>query len=246
MAIKSLTSNDLGGGGKNNGVSTSSSSYNSSNQPVDQSYLYKSNTEKVFSMIDNYVYLYHTDTLVAVPTFPETIADSMAINYSQTAVLSRSAPIFSYVNSGPRSFTITLNLHRDMMNSVNFASSNLQIAELGDYDYVDLLVNQLRAAALPRYAASEKMVDPPIVAVRFGNDIFCKGVITGGVTTTYSGPILRTDKYALVTVDFTINEIDPYDAASVVSSGGFRGISSDLERRIWKTNSSGAKGAIKG
>ena len=67
--------------------------------------------------------------------------------------------------------------------------------------YVDILVNQLQAAALPRYAAAEKMVNPPIIAVRFGNDIFCKGVVHGSVATTYSGPILRTDKYAEVTVD---------------------------------------------
>lgn len=205
-------------------------------QPVTKDYLYNGIETKVFSMIDNYIYLYHTDTLIAIPTFPETIADTMSARFSETTPLSRSAPIYSFVNSGPRTFAVSLQLHRDMMTDINIASSNLKIANLDDEDYVDILVKQLNAAVLPRYAAQEKMVNPPMIAVRFGNDIFCKGVVTGGLTTTYSGPILRTDKYAQVNIDFTINEIDPYDADSVMQLGHFRGLNTDLERRIWKTS----------
>lgn len=215
-------------------------------QPVNKDYQYNHQEKKIFSMIDNYVYLYHTDTLIAIPTYPETISDTMSVQFSQTTPLSRSAPIFSYVNSGPRSFSVSLNLHRDMMNDINVASSNLQINDLDSTDYVDTLIKQLNASVLPRYAAAEKMVNPPIIAVRFGDDIFCKGVITGGITTTYSGPILRTNKYALVTVDFTINEIDPYDADAVMTSGHFRGLSKDLERRIWKTSTGGSSSSIIG
>lgn len=214
-------------------------------QPVNKDYQYNGRETKVFSMIDNYIYLYHTDTLIAIPTYPESISDVMGINYSNTTPLSRSAPIFSFVNSGPRSFSVSLNLHRDMMNDINVASSNLQISNLDDEDYVDHMIKQLNAAVLPRYAAAEKMVNPPIIAVRFGNDIFCKGVITSGITTTYSGPILRTDKYAQVNIDFTINEIDPYDADTVMQVGHYRGLNTSLERRIWKTNSSGKGGEIR-
>ena len=213
-------------------------------QPVNKDYLYNGEQTKIFTMIDNYIYLYHTDTLIAIPTYPESIADAMNINYSTTTPLSRSAPIYSFVNSGPRSFAVSLNLHRDMMNDVNVASSNLKISNLDDQDYVDIMIKQLNAAVLPRYAAAEKMVNPPIVAVRFGKDIFCKGVITGGLTTTYAGPILRTDKYAQVNVDFTISEIDPYDADTVMNVGHFRGLNTTLERRIWKTTS-GKVGEIK-
>ena len=205
-------------------------------QPVSKDYLYQHDQQKIFSMIDNYIYLYHTDTLIAIPTFPESISDAMSVQYSQTAPLSRSAPIFSYVNSGPRSFAVTLQLHRDLMNDINVASSNLKIDDLDDEDYVDKMIKQLNAAVLPRYAAAEKMVNPPMVAVRFGDDIFCKGVLTGGLTTTYSGPILRTNKYALVTIDFSISEVDPFDADTVMNVGHFRGISTTLERRIWKTS----------
>lgn len=214
-------------------------------QPVNKDYQYNGRETKVFSMIDNYIYLYHTDTLIAIPTYPESISDVMGINYSNTTPLSRSAPIFSFVNSGPRSFSVSLNLHRDMMNDINVASSNLQISNLDEEDYVDHMIKQLNAAVLPRYAAAEKMVNPPIIAVRFGNDIFCKGVITSGITTTYSGPILRTDKYAQVNIDFTINEIDPYDADTVMQVGHYRGLNTSLERRIWKTNSSGKGGEIR-
>lgn len=207
-------------------------------QPVNSLDQYNSTIKKVHPMIDNYVYLYHTDTLIALPTYPEQIADAMSTTFNQATPLSRSAPIYSYSNSGPRSFAVTLQLHRDLMNGINVSSSNLNIEDLAKEDYVDILVKQIQAIALPRYAAAEKMVNPPMIAVRFGNDIFCKGVVTGGVTVTYSGPILRTDKYAQVNVDFSISEVDPYDADSVMNLGSYRGISQDLERRIWKTAAS--------
>lgn len=211
-------------------------------QPITKDYLYNGTETKIFTMIDNYIYLYHTDTLIAIPLYPETISDTMSINYSQTTPLSRSAPIYSFVNSGPRTFAVSLNLHRDMMNDINVASSNLKIPNLDESDYVDEMIKQLNAAVLPRYAAAEKMVNPPIIAVRFGKDIFCKGVIIGGLTTTYAGPILRTDKYAQVNVDFTIYEIDPYDADSVMQVGHFRGLNTDLERRVWKTSANPKSG----
>ena len=88
----------------------------------------------------------------------------------------------------------------------------------------------MQASVLPRYSASEKMVNPPMVALRFGNEISCKGVLTGGLTTTYSGPILASDKYAEVTIDFAITEVDPYDAESIIEYGSFRGLSTSLER----------------
>lgn len=220
-------------------VSSSGNRVYASNTPVRADNSYAGSSTKIFQMIDNYVYLYHTDTLIAIPTYPESIQDSMGVNFNQATMLSRSAPIYSYTNSGPRSLTITLHLHRDMMNDVNISASKLNVPDLNSEDYVDILVKQLQAAALPRYAAAEKMVNPPIVAIRFGNDIFCKGVVHGAVAVTYSGPILRTDKYAEVTVDFTVYEIDPYDADTVMTVGSFRGLTTDLERRVYKTSRRG-------
>jgi hypothetical protein len=209
-------------------------------QPVNNTGHLNNQNTKIFSMIDNYIYLYHTKTLIVIPTYPESIADNLANTFNEATPLSRSAPIFSFASAGPRSFQVSLNLHRDMMNEVNLATSKLKIDNLDDEDYVDRLIKELHAVALPRYAASEKMVDPPIVAVRFGNEIFCKGVVSGGITITYTGPILgygengSQSKYAQVNVDFQIKEIDPYDADSVMTVGGYRGLSTDLERRIYK------------
>jgi hypothetical protein len=204
-------------------------------QPVSRDDLYNYQVSPSFTMIDNYVYLYHTKTLVPLPLYPDSIQDSMTVNFNETPLLSRSAPIYSFTNSGPRSFQVEIPLHRDMMTQIDVPSTALtgsEFVKLSPSESVDWVVNQLQSMALPAYAVSEKMVDPPLVAVRFGNDIFCKGVLSGPVSATYSGPILVTNKYALVTVAFNIVEVDPYDAHSVATSGGFRGLSASLERRI--------------
>lgn len=210
-------------------------------QPVNRDDLGNFTKSSAFNMIDNYVYLYHTDTLIVLPVYPETITDSMMTTFSQNTPLLRSAPIYSYSNSGPRSLQLTLPLHRDMMNDVNVSTSRFLsiVPDLLREDYVDIMINQLQSAALPRYAASEKMVNPPIVAVKIGRNIFCKGVVNGGVTVTHSGPILEgSEKYAMAEVSFTIQEVDPYDADTVALEGGYRGIRTTLERNLFKTTSS--------
>ena len=185
------------------------------------------------NLIENYLYMYHIDKFVLLPTYPETIQDQLGATFSQTSPLSRSAPIFSYSYSGPRTIQVSLSLHREMFTQLNYGASNLNL-EIGD-DYVDTMIRHLQAIALPRYSSSTKMVNPPLVAIRFGNDIFIKGVVNGGINVTYSGPILQDNKYAQVQVSFTVSEIDPYDADTILSVGSFRGISTTLERRIYKS-----------
>lgn len=185
-----------------------------------------------FKMIDNYIYLYHVDQFIVLPTFPDSLQDRISINYNKATPMSRSAPIYSFSDSGPRSIQIQLDLHRDMMTQLNYQVSNAKV-EIGD-DYVDTLVKHIQAAALPSYGASAKMVDPPIVAVRFGNDVFIKGVVVDGVSISYSLPIIAGNKYAHVSVSFTVEEIDPYDAKTVMAAGSFRGLDTSLERNAWK------------
>ena len=185
-----------------------------------------------FVMIDNYVYLYHLQQFIIIPTFPESLTDTMSVNFNKSTPMSRSAPIYSYSDSGPRSIQIQLELHRNMMTDINYGVSNANVT-LGD-DYVDTLIKGLQACALPAYNSGDKMVDPPIVAVRFGDDIFIKGVVTGAVSVTYSLPILENNKYANVSISFTVEEIDPYDASSVMQAGSFRGLDTSLERNLWK------------
>lgn len=189
-------------------------------------------TARIGPMIDNYIYLYHVDEFIVIPTFPESLNDQMSVNYNKSTPMSRSAPIYSYSDSGPRSLQINLDLHRDMMYQINWQVSNAKIAT-GD-DYVDTLIKLVQAAALPSYGVSEKMVDPPMVAVRFGNDLFIKGVVTGAVGVTYQLPILSNGKYAHVSVSFTVEEVDPYDANIALAAGSFRGIDTTLERNFWR------------
>lgn len=184
------------------------------------------------NLIENYIYLYHLEKFVIIPTYPESITDSLGSTFAENTPLSRSAPIFSYSKSGPRSMQITLSLHRDMMQMINYNKSTIKV-ELGD-DYVDTLIKELQAIALPSYKDAAKMVNPPSVAVRFGNDIFIKGIVNGGITVTYKLPLLDNSKYAMVEIVFTVTETDPYDAETVALSGSFRGLDKTLEKRLYR------------
>ena len=184
-------------------------------------------------LIENYIYLYHTNQFILLPTYPEQISDSLGVNFNSTSLLARSAPIFSYSNSGPRSLRISLHLHRDMMWDLNYKVSNLNL-EIGE-DYIDTLIKQIQSIALPRYAAATKMVDPPMIAIRFGNEIYIKGVVTDGITIEYSGPIGSDNKYKDINISFNVSEVEPYDAESVQIGGSFRGLSRTLERRLFRS-----------
>lgn len=184
-------------------------------------------------MLDNYIYLYHTDTFIVIPAYPENFTDSMSIEYNSETPLMRSAPIFSYANSGPRTLDVEIPMHREMMKQINYGVSNAKV-NIED-DYVDVLIKQIQAAALPVYSSTAKMVDPPLVAIRFGNDIFCKGIVSGDVRVTYNVPVLQDGRYANVSLGFTVKEVDPYDALTVQKVGSFRGLDTSLERRLWKS-----------
>lgn len=185
------------------------------------------------NFINNYIYLYHLDKFVVLPSPPEHLDDSLSTSFASTSILMRTAPIFSYSYSGPRSVVIKLSLRRDMFEDLNMGVSDLNV-EIGD-DYVDTIIKCLQAAALPRYAVESKMVDPPMVAVRFGNDMFIKGVVTQGVTVSYDLPMLDNGKYANVDIQFTVAEVDPYDAETIVNTGSLRGLSRTLERSLYKS-----------
>lgn len=190
---------------------------------------------KVFTMIENYIYMSHLDKFLVIPTYPESIQDSMSASFSSTTPLSRSAPIYAYSNSGPRTVQINLNLHRELMYQVNTEQSNINPKELeiGE-DYIDYLIKNLQAISVPKYVASNRMVNPPQVSVRFGNEIYIHGIVEGAVGVTYSLPLLENNKYAQVSVSFNVSEIDPYSAETIAEQGSFRGLSKSLERRIYK------------
>lgn len=183
-------------------------------------------------LIDNYIYLYQYDEFLLLPTYPDTITDTLKSTFTETNALSRSAPVLSYSYSGPRTVNITLQLHRDMIDDMNINASNLKV-ELGD-DYVDTLIKRLQSIVMPKYSSASKGVEPPMVAIRFGNEVFIKGVVNGNITVEYSKPILSNNKYALVNVGFVVTEVDPYDSQSVYENGSFRGLTRAFKDGIWK------------
>ena len=192
------------------------------------------------NFLNNYIYIYHLisnegtgeGTFLLLPQFPEQIQDSMSSNFQETNALARSAPVFSYTNSGPRQVQITLNLHRDMMDDINLNISNMEKFDIAD-DYVDTLIKSLQSISVPRYEASNKAVQPPMIAIRFGDEIFIKGIVNGDISVTYTKPLINVGtisnprfKYAQVEVSFNVTEIDPYDASTIALQGSFRGITS--------------------
>ena len=194
--------------------------------------------EKSFALIENYIYMYHTETFIILPIYPESVTDSNQANFAQNSPIARSAPIYSYMNSGPRSVGFNINLHRDLMSQVNYGVSNVDV-EMGD-DYVDTLVKQIQACALPNYDSAAKMVDPPMVAIRIGDDVFIKGVILGGPQIVYSGALITdvnnpngNPRYSQVSISINVAEIDPYSADTVMQMGSFRGLTSRLEDRLY-------------
>ena len=192
-----------------------------------------------YSLPECYIYLYHTDEYFILPQYPTTIADTLESNFTSQNALARTAPVFSYNNSGPRSIDCTLELHRDMMNEINSVGSNVKFNKGSDIiykiddDYVDILIKKLQSIALPRYSSKDRLVDPPQVAIRFGNDVFIKGVVaSGGVSVTYELPLLSNNKYAQVKISFRVSETQPYDADSVGLLGSYRGLSASLKSKI--------------
>jgi len=198
-----------------------------------------------YKLPDCYIYLYHTDEYFILPQYAETIEDTLDTTFAQQSVLSRTAPIYAYSNSGPRRVTFNLDLHRDMMNAYNAEGSNVRLNVDGTYsgddiitsisenlDYVDILIRKLQSIALPRYKALNKELDPPRVALRLGDQIFIKGVVTSGIGLTYKLPLLDNNKYAQVSLRFTVEETTPYDADSVSRLGSFRGLTSGLKSKM--------------
>lgn len=186
-----------------------------------------------YTLIDNYIYLFHTDEWLLLPQYPDSIMDKLGSTFSQQSALSRTAPIYAYSYSGPRDVQVQLLLHRDMLNDVNKDVSNMKI-EVGD-DYVDTLIKRIQAIALPKYVATSKTVKPPMVAVRFGTDIFIKGIVNGGISVKYEKPILDNNKYAFATLNFSVFETVPYDADTVAQLGSYRGVTKQFKNGIYNS-----------
>lgn len=198
-----------------------------------------------YKLIENYIYIYQLDKYVIIPVYPETLQDTLGSTFSTENVLARTAPIFTYSNSGPRSIQINLPLHRDMMNDINYDNTAFiddVNAELGN-DYIDTLIRYLQAMALPSYNAVDlttdtynSMINPPLIACKFGNNVFIKGIVDGDVSVEYTGPISKDGKYMQISVSFTVKETEPQDAETIAKWGSNRGLSTLMTKGLYKSN----------
>jgi len=63
---------------------------------------------RIYPLAENYIYFYHTDSLILLPNWPEQIRDGQNANFSPTTILGRSAPIQAYGSGGPRTMSFAL------------------------------------------------------------------------------------------------------------------------------------------
>lgn len=198
----------------------------------------------IFVLPDNYLYISHLDKdhqFWILPFYPETIADTMQSSFQETSALGRSAPVWTYSNSGPRTVQIEIPLHRDLMADANIGVSNVKLED-GE-DYIDCLVRALQSIAVPKYNLTNKAVEPPLVALRLGEELFVKGIVNGSIGITYAKPILSNGKYARINLSLTITEVDPYDATTVYTQGSFRGMTNTLAKGM--NNLAASSGAVR-
>jgi hypothetical protein len=97
-------------------------------------------------------------------------------------------------------------------------------------DMAEKFIHAIQSIAVPKYNLSNKAIEPPLVAIRLGREVFIKGIVSSGVSVTYGKPILSNEKYAVIKISFTVSEVDPYDASTVFTNGSFRGLTATMRR----------------
>lgn len=192
---------------------------------------------------DCYLYISHLDEghqYWMLPGYPDKVTDSMQSSFQENSALGRSAPIYTFSSSGPRTVQINLSFHRDMFEDINQFQypngSNGRFAydekdpSVAAEDMAEKFIHAIQAIAIPKYNLSNKAIEPPLVAIRLGKEVFIKGIVSGNVSVTYGKPILSNEKYAIIEIGFTVSEVDPYDASTVFKNGSFRGLTATLRK----------------
>ena len=164
---------------------------------------------------------------IDLPLTPGQVSVSNTANYAQQTILSRSAPVYSYVASGPRQLNVTLKVHREMMDDMDYSSYSINSTDYKSLSTVkeergslEVLTECLELAVVPTYTDST-IVIPPKVTLKIEN-IKVTGVVRS-VQTVYELPVVD-GRYQVVSQTLSIDEIDPYDSASILRLGGYRGL----------------------
>lgn len=185
---------------------------------------------------DCYLYISHLEEPYQywmLPGYPDELTDQMDSRFDAVSALGRSAPVYTFSSAGPRTIQLTFRFHRDMFEEIN----QCLYPNGSDYftdadDMAERFIHALQAVAVPKYNLANKALEPPLVAVRLGREVFIKGVITSGISVHYRKPILVNEKYAEVEISFTIAEVDPYDSSTVFQNGSFRGMMASLRKGL--------------
>jgi hypothetical protein len=128
------------------------------------------------------------DNILSMPCYPTSISDSLQITYNSETIPYRTEPYLNFANSGPRIVQVAFNLHREMTNS--------------DGSDIDRIINVIQSASYPKFGDSNAVKS----TLKVGNQLYISGVINGGISTSYSGPIID-GKYNVCDISFSITEV---------------------------------------
>lgn len=124
---------------------------------------------------------------IVFPCMPQSYSDSRTANYTSQNPLGRSEPFQIYENSGPRTVSVSFQMHREMTHT----------------DPIEDVVKAVQAATYP---IAWTGTIPPKVRLVIGNACVIEGIIAGGVDVTWSETIDKNWKYNMVDLSFTVTE----------------------------------------
>ena len=161
----------------------------------------------------NYIIAHHLDDKVyRIPMYPTEVSDTLNSIYQETQIIARSAPLQSWISSGPRTLSFSIEVHRDLdYDGLTQEQINNGIT-LGD---INKLIDEYQALTLPNYS-SPMLVIPPKITIRIGTKLRITGI--PDISYVNKLPVDKEGVYQAGVFTFSVKEIEPYEAKSVESS----------------------------
>jgi hypothetical protein len=110
---------------------------------------------------DCYLYISHLDEdyqYWMLPGYPEKVTDQMQSEFAANSALGRSAPVYTFSHSGPRTISINLSFHRDMFEEINqFLYPKGSNIFADGQDMAEKFIHAIQAIAVPKYNLSNKI-----------------------------------------------------------------------------------------
>ena len=149
-----------------------------------------------------------------LPTIPSSVSESISLNTAEQAIVARSAPIISYINTGARTISFTVALSDDYM-PLKGASGNQYTL----HEYIDAL----KSLEYPNYKSNEIVV--PQCVVKIAN-IKLAGICKS-VQVNWNGPLSNavykgssSGTYSRADVSLQFTEVSNVVKGSVQIKGG--------------------------